>query len=212
MNAPRILPVAAGIGYSVAWIAGLSVASASTGVRSSGAEIIKGYAGHRTGATLQFLLTEVVAALCLAVVVVAVAAAGRRAGALRPARWLLVAGLAATAISVGQGALGAHLVNSVVPAGDARLAATLTGLVNRADGVKMFVLAVLVCAGFGLVRPGVLPRWLGYGGLAVAVPLVASGIGYLLLVNALSLAAYASLPLLLIWVTGAGVVVRPADR
>jgi len=46
---------------------------------------------------------------------------------------------------------------------------------------------------------------LTYVALGLAVAIVASGIGYLFLLNTLALAAWVSLPLLLVFVTGAGV-------
>jgi len=67
----------------------------------------------------------------------------------------------------------------------------------------MLALAALAVSA-GLSRA--LPRWLCGVGVALAVAIVASGVGYLLLLNGLALAAWMSLPLLMVWVTGTGVV------
>jgi len=55
-----------------------------------------------------------------------------------------------------------------------------------------------------LARNAVLPRWLGVVATLLAVVILGSGIGYLLLIPALAALAYVSGPLLLVWVTGVG--------
>jgi hypothetical protein len=185
----------AAIAYSASWVAGLLVFSASTNVRSTGAELIAGYQGGL--GTLQFVLTEGVASVCLALVAWAFGGVVRATG-------LVAAGLAFV-----QCALGIYLTVSLVPAGDAESAETVFAAINRVDGVKMFVLAAMAIGGFVFGRrTGRLPAWLGYVALALAVAIVASGIGYLLLIDSFAMAAYVSLPLLLVWVTGAGLALR----
>lgn len=76
----------------------------------------------------------------------------------------------------------------------------------------MLALAALAVVGIGLARRGVLPRWLGYTGGFLAVALVVTGIGYLLLNTTLARAAFVSLPLLLVWVTGTGVGIARTSR
>ena len=212
----------AGIAYTAAWLAGLTVAAAGTDVSSSGAEVVAALTGHEAAAALQYLLTEVVAAAALAVTVAGVArsaaaraaargdtAAGRAAGALRTAAFV------AAGLSAVQGVLGLVVALVAVPDADAGTAGALTEAVNRTDGVKMFVLAAMALLGLRAGRGGGLPRWLAPVAAALAVTVAASGVGYLLLVPSFALAAYASLPLLLVWVTGAGVAagLRPrADR
>jgi len=41
------VPAVAGLAYTVSWLAGLAVAPSSTDVRSAGAQVVAGYAGHR---------------------------------------------------------------------------------------------------------------------------------------------------------------------
>jgi hypothetical protein len=213
-------PLAGGLAYTGAWLAGLAVAPAGTDVTSSGAQVRSAVAGHLTGTAAQYLLTEVVAAAALAVTVTAVAGfaadgaqalgAGRDA-VLRAARALRLTALAAAAISVAQGALGLVLVQAA-HRGDDTLTGALAQTINRADGVKMLLLAALAVAGLRVGRAGLLPRWLSPVAVGLAVTVVASGVGYLLLVPALATAAYASLPLLLLWVTGAGIAVARRVR
>ena len=175
--------------------------------------MLAAYAGHQAAATAQFVLTEGAAAVFLAVVVIAIGRAGLRAAGGWPA-WLVIgAGLAAAAISLLQCVLGVYLTTSVVSAGHAGSAGAVSDAISRLDGVKMLVLAVMAVAGVLLSRrTAVLPRWLSATGVALAVAITASGIGYLLLLNSLALAAWISLPLLLVWVTGSGIALGRAGR
>ena len=202
-------PALAGIGYAAAWLAGLSIFSSSTTVNSAGPQVVAGYTGHQAVATAQFALTEGLAAVCLAVVAAAI---GRASVTARAARVVAMAGGAAAVISLAQCAIGVYLVNSAVPAGHAATAGTLNEAITRMDGVKMLVLAGMGLAGAGLARRGLLPRWLGYAGLALAVAVTVSGLGYLMLVSGLAAAAWASLPLLLVWVAGAGIALGRRGR
>ena len=207
------VPAVAGVAYTAAWVAGLSVSSSSTSVRTSGPKVLAAYAGHQAAATAQFALTEGAAAVFLAVVVIAIGRARLQAAAGRPARLVMGAGLTAAAISLVQCVLGVYLTTSVVSAGHAGTAGAASDAISRLDGVKMLVLAVMAVAGVVLARrTAVLPRWLSVTGVALAVAITASGIGYLLLLDPLALAAWVSLPLLLGWVTGSGIALGRAGR
>jgi hypothetical protein len=207
------VPAVVGLTYTASWLAGLAVSPSSTNVRTTGAEVVAGYAGHEAAAVTQFLLTEGTASLALAVVAIALGRAGLRAGAGTAARLTMGAGAAAAAVGLMQCALGLYLTLSVVPADHATTAATMTEAVNRLDGVKMFLLAAMAVAGTVMARrTGLLPRWLQWTGVALAIAITASGIGYALLNNTFALAAWLSLPLLLAWVTGAGIVLGRAGR
>lgn len=227
VTAPRrtmvVTPVAAGAAFAASWVAGLSVWSASTDVRSDGARIVAAYAGHEGVASLQFLLTEGIASLALAVVAIAVGRAGLvarpRPGGRSGARACLLAGLTtaagltAAAIGLVQCGIGLYLTSSVVPAGQADSAAVLTEAINRLDGVKMFVLAAMAIAGTVMaIETGLLPRWLRWTGVALAAAIVASGVGYAFLNAAMAMAAWLSLPLLIVWVAGSGIVVSRRAR
>jgi len=200
------VPAVAGLAYSASWLVGLTVSPSSTNVRATGAEVVAAFAGHQASGAAQYVLTEGAASLALAVVVIAVGRAGLRADAGRAARLTMGAGLAAAAIALVQCALGLYLTMSAVPADHISAAAAVSETVTRLDGVKMFVLATMAAAGTVMARQaGLLPRWLRYTGVALVVAIIASGIGYALLNNAFALTAWASLPLLLVWVTGAGI-------
>jgi hypothetical protein len=155
----------------------------------------------------QFALTEGLPVIGLAVVSVALARTARRSGTVLAARFAVTAGVAAALISLIQFVLGLVLAGTSAPG----TAGMLYAAVNRLDGVKMFALAIL---GLAAAASGVLPRWLRYTGIALAIALAASGVPYLLLLQGGAVLAYVSGPLLLLFITGTGIALgaRPASR
>ncbi|MGH3185078.1 MAG: hypothetical protein ACRDOE_24670 [Streptosporangiaceae bacterium] len=77
----------------------------------------------------------------------------------------------------------------------------------------MLALAVLGAAAATMT---VLPRWLRYTGIALAVAIACAGLVYLLLVASLAAAAGPALVLLLAFMTGCGIIIGmradPRDR
>ena len=202
-----VLPAALAIIYVVAWVAGLMVSPAGADVTASTAQVITSDLAQRGVTTASYLLTEGVAAVALAGVVITLWQAARRRHAGSSASLTLSAGLVAAGISMLQCVTGLFIVWWSAPSGQIRLAGTLLDLVNRIDGLKMGVLAVMAISALALVRrPRVLPHISAYLGLALAIALVASGVGYLLLIGPLLRAAFVSLPLLLLWVLLVGCV------
>jgi len=195
-----------GIAYTLSWIAGLAVAAPSPKLTASGAQIAAALAGHQTAVAAQFALTEGLPAAGLAIIAIALARAARRSGAAAAGRAALIAGGAAALISLLQFVLGAVLAGTASP-GTAHL---LYDAVNRLDGVKMFALAVLAPAG---AASRVLPRWLRHTGIGLAIAITASGIAYLLLLQSLAILATPSGVLLLVFITGTGILLgTPASK
>jgi hypothetical protein len=199
------VPGVTGIAYALSWIAGLSVGAPSPKLTASGAEIVAALAGHGTAVTTQFALTEGLPAVGLAIVSIALALAARRSGALEVARVAAIAGVAAALISLTQFVLGVALAGATAP-GTAHL---LYQAINRLDGVKMLTLAILALAG---AAAALLPRWLRYEAIALAIAITGSGVAYLLLLQGPAGLAYVSLPLLLVFITGTGIALGTADR
>ena len=200
-------PAVAGIAYTAAWAVGLAVWPSNLDVATSGAQVVATYTGHQVAAITQYLLVEGLAAVALAGVVLALGQTARRRGAGRLGGATVLSGTAAVLLSLVQCTLGLMLAAAAVPDGDTGRAGVLFDVINRMDGAKMFVLAIMAGAGVGLVRAGLLPRWLGYAGALLAAALIVSGTGYLLLSSRLAIAAFVSLPLLLVWVTGTGIAI-----
>ena len=185
------VPAAIGIGYTLSWIAGLAVPAPSPRFSASGAQIVSAVAGHAPALAAQYALTEGLPAAGIAVVAIGLA---RVAGS----RLAMVAGVTAAVISVLQFCLGVWLAATSSPV----TAHVLFQLVNRMDGGKMLVLAVLGAAAAAALA---LPRWLRYAGAALAVAIAASGVVYLLLLQSLELLAGPALVLLLLFITSAGI-------
>jgi hypothetical protein len=194
------VPGLVGLGYSLSWIAGLAVPAPSPGFGAPGAEVVAALAGHGPAIVTQFALTEGLPAAGIAVISVALARTARRSGATMAGRFALVSGLAAAIISAVQFGLGVALTVTSAP-GPAHL---LFASVDRLDGAKMLALAVLAAAAATMT---VLPRWLRYTGIALAVAITCSGLVYLLLVASLAAAAGPALVLLLAFMTGCGIII-----
>jgi hypothetical protein len=215
---------AIGVGYTLSWMAGLSVRAPSPRFAAPGADIVSALAGHSAALTSQFALTEGLPALGIAVISAALARAaagpgrtgtgrtgtgrtgtGRTGTGRIGSRVLLTAGLTSAAISFTQFVLGLLLVRTQNP-GSAHLLYTS---VNRLDGVKMLTLAVLGATAAGTA---VLPRWLRYTGSGLAVTIAVSGVVYLLLVQSLTVAAGPALLFLLVFITGTGITLGMKAR
>jgi hypothetical protein len=182
-------------------------------VAASGSQVVAAYTGHRGVAITQSLLVHGVAAVALAVVVLALGQAARRRDGGPLARATVVAGVSAAAVSLLQCALGLLLAGWVVPDGDSGRAGSLFAAINRLDGVKMLALAAMAASAADLVRrTRLLPGWLGWLGVLLAVALVVSGVGYLLLSSALAPTAFVSGALLLVWVAAAGISLEGRSR
>ena len=206
-------PAAAGIAFVAAWATGLAVWPSNLDVAAPGAKVVSAYAGHQGVAVTQYLLVEGAAAIALAIVVLALGRGAIRRGAARRGRVILLAGVGAVIVSLGECALGLMLSAGRMENGDTGRAGVLFHLINRMDGAKMLALATMALAGVNLARGGgLLPRWLGYVGAALAAAMIASGVGYLLLNNTLAQAAAVSLGLMLIWVAGTGATVGRGSR
>jgi hypothetical protein len=199
----RIVPPALGLVYVLAWAIGLSVGPASADVTASATQVVHGYLADQGGSIVSYLLTEGLAALALAGVVILLRRAARP-GSVGGA--MLAAGLTAATVSMAQCLTGVAVVAWIAPAGHVDLSAALIDAINRVDGAKMLILAAMAVASIPLVRARVLPTPFTYLAALLALALVLSGIGYLLALGALMEAAFVSLPLLILWVLAVGVV------
>jgi hypothetical protein len=77
-----------------------------------------------------------------------------------------------------------------------------SGCLALAAGVKMLALAALGLAG---AASGVLPRWLRYTGIALAIAIAASSVAYLLLLQSLAVLAIPAGVLLLVFITSTSI-------
>jgi hypothetical protein len=200
----RLGPAAAGIGYLVAWAAGLAAWPVNLALNATDAQVTAAYQAHPGGAVAQYLLAEGLAGLLLGVVLAA-ALISARAGRSVPGRLAAAAAAVAVAISLAQAAIGMFLVAAATHQDIAR-AGELSDLVTRLDGVKMLALAAVAAylAGRGAADRRS-PNWLRITATLAAVALAVSGLAYLLLASALAWTVYLSGPLLLLWISGTGI-------
>jgi len=194
----RTIPGLIGIGFTLSWIAGLSIPAPSPSFGASGAQIVTASSGHAPALVMQFLLTEGLPAAGIAVVSVTLARFAR-------SRLALVAGAAAALISLLQFILGCWVAATTSPG----TAHALCQMLDRMDGVKMMFLAVL---GAAAAAAAVLPRWLRLTGAALALTMAVSGVVYLLLAQGLATTAGPALVLLLIFMTGGGIWLGGRER
>ncbi len=207
-----LIPVVAGIGFTLSWVIGLVLPVPNLAVNAPASEVIARYGPHLGLVQAQFALTEGLPAVGLAVITVFLARAAGRAVGRGRARVIMVSGLLASVISLAQYALGVMLAGWALPGHASGRTAVLFQAVNRLDGVKMLALAVLAAATLALTGPGgPLPRWLRYASLALAISITVSGAGYLFLIEALAPVAYVAGLALLVWVTGVGVALGQAS-
>jgi hypothetical protein len=199
-------PAVAALSFAAAWATGLVIGPASLDVTAPDAAVLRAYAESQGAAIAQVVLTQGVAAAALAVVVLALGQAARGRDARRIARRIEVAGLAAVVLSLVQGAHGIRLAGWVAPEGDSARVGRVFEFINRIDGVKMLLLAIVAVSGMALARQaGLLPRRADFARVVLAAALTGGGVGYLLPNPALAWMALLALPLLLIWVAGMGV-------
>jgi hypothetical protein len=193
---------AAGFVYVAAWLIGLATAPSAPDPDAADATIQAFYADNGSAALLQATLVHGIAGIALAAFVVALARRLAAAGAR--ATVLLLAGLAAAAVSLIQYGMEIAL-NRAAAGGHSATSATLFHAVNIADTVKLVLLAVAIGAATRLAAD-TFPRWLRVAGYVAVPSLVLGGLAFVVNSDPLSAVLALSLLLLLLWVGSVGVV------
>jgi hypothetical protein len=204
------VPVLAGVAYLLVWLASQLVGAPNPSIAASGAQVVTSFAGHGGPNMAMFVLAEGVTVVALVVVAVAVARPVLHRGAPPLARLAAQVGVgfavAAAVVSWVELALGVWLISALVPEGRTGTAGAVFHAVNRVDGAKMFLLAVMAAAlsVLAMTTP-LLPRWLAPLGFLLAATLVVSGLGWVLLEPGLGNSVYVSGILLVVFVASTGV-------
>lgn len=191
-----------GITYVLAWIVGLSTGVPNLKLQATGTQIAHAYTTHQVAAYLQFIIAEGLTAVALAVTLFATYRLSRSAN--RPVL-MLIAGLSAALISVIMCVGGVWLIH-MAPHASLDHIRSLYGFVNRLDGPKMWILALMGMSGVQVLRKQFMPAWLSWAGIAMAITLLVSGIAYGTLSDTLQPSVYVSGILLLLWVCSTGIV------
>ena len=204
------LPVIAVAVYLLAWIAGLAIQPPAPAIDASAIDVASHFQSERATSFVRSLLVHGVSAGALIAIASVLYRAARSHGELRTGRILYASACAGAVVSFLQMALGFTLAATAETA-EAGRANSLFDAINRLDGVKMIAFAVMASAGVVLTRRGAFPRWLGVVGSVLGGTLLLSAAGYLLLDPNLATAAFISLPLLLVWVSGSGLFAAQAS-
>jgi hypothetical protein len=209
----RFIPAAAGVAYLAAWVAGLSVWPVNLALNATAAQEAASHAAHPAEASAQYLLTEGLAGLLLAVMLGSALLPRLRIRASRRATaGAVILGAIAVAVSLTQCVIGL-VVTSAAADHDVTTSGDLFRLLNHLDGVKMLALAITALCLAAVKSPSpALPRWLRATAVLLAVALAASGYAYLSLTNSLAWTAYVSGVLLIVWVTGTGIALTVRQR
>jgi hypothetical protein len=199
----------AGICYTVAWVVSFAPGAPMPSVAASGSQVVAAYSGRTWQTIVNLALSEGVAAVALAVVVLLVGSSARRAGARWAGLAVVVFGVTAAVVSLAELVMAAWLQYGPVASGNNAAAGALSSAVWRIDGAKLFVLAAMAVAlGVLSLTSAVLPRWLALLAHPLALSLVLAGFGLVLLAAGLSDAVFVAGVLLLAVVTAAGVTLR----
>lgn len=196
------VPGAAAV-YVAAWVVGLALPVPGLPSEPTAVDALARYTQSGPAVALQATLVHAVAGVALAILTVGLAslAHGWRRSSI------LAAGLGAAAVSIGQATLAViGVARSSVE--DAGWSLSVLNAVNRADVLKLVLLAVLVTSVTATMRQAdVVPRWLVALGTGSAVLLVLGAASFLATAALLDAALVASLVVLLVWVGSVGVLI-----
>lgn len=203
-------PALAGVAYAVAWITSQLTGAPNPSIAAPGTQLVASFAGHGGSMLAMFVLAEGAAAIALTVVVVFVARAARQPGIRHAARLAAMTaagfGIASAVTSLVELGIGVWLFGTVLPQRRTVTFGTAYHALERLDGAKMFLLAVMAVALAAVaISAPILPRWLAPIGFLLGAGLVVSGLGWVLLAPGLSNSVYVSGILLVVFVTATGV-------
>ena len=206
----------AGIIYVLAWLIGLFLAPSAPDPFGSAVTINAYFSAHRPAAMIQSVFIHGLAGVALLGLTVALWNYLATRDTAGPRRVMLAAGVLAAAVSFLQVAFMIGIYVHVGQQGSANGTRTLFNAINKADTIKLILLAVFVgAASWAASRNGAMPRWVAWLGAVTVVFLVVGGLAFLVRSAVLNLALDVSLPLLLLWAAAASISMiwrRPADR
>jgi hypothetical protein len=191
----------AGAVYVLAWLVGLLVAPSAPSQTDPDIKVQVFFQHHHTATLIQALLVHGVAGVAFAGFVVTLAGSRLvpRSGSARAL--LLVAGLAAAAVSLIQVVLEVAINRHVAGTGSASTTASLFHAVNVADTVKLTLLGLAIAAATRAMEDThAVKKWMQRLGYALLPILVIGGLAFVVHSAAFSAVLDLSLLLLLLWV------------
>jgi len=206
----------AGIAYVLAWLIGLFLAPSAPDAFGSAGTINAYFSAHRSAALIQSVFVHGLAGVALLGLTAALWSYLAAGDTAVPRKVMLAAGVLAAAVSYLQVAFMIAIYVHVGRHGSADGTRTLFNAINKADTVKLILLAVFVgAASWAASRNGALPRWVIWTGAVTVVFLVVGGLAFVVKSGVLNAALDVSLPLLLLWAAAASISIlwrRPAAR
>lgn len=197
----------AGIVYTAVWLIGLVIAPAAPDAFGSASTINGYFVAHRSAAMIQSVFVHGLAGVALVAFAVALwSYLPHDANLALPRRLMMVSGLLAAAVSFLQVALMIGIYVNVGRHGSADGTRTLFSAINKADTIKLILLAVFVGAvSYAASQVPALPRWVVWTGAATAIFLVVGGLAFVINSGVLNAALDISLLLLLLWAAATSV-------
>ena len=206
----------AGIAYVLAWLIGLFLAPSAPDAFGSAGTINAYFSAHRSAALIQSVFVHGLAGVALLGLTAALWSYLAAGDTAVPRKVMLAAGVLAAAVSYLQVAFMIAIYVHVGQHGSADGTRTLFNAINKADTVKLILLAVFVgAASWAASRNGALPRWVIWTGALTVIFLVVGGLAFVVKSGVLNAALDVSLPLLLLWAAAASISIlwrRPAAR
>jgi hypothetical protein len=199
----------AGIIYVLAWLVGLFLAPSAPDPSASAATVNDYFVAHRSAALLQALFVHGLAGIALAVFAFALwgyLTAERSRSA--PAPLMLGFALLAAAASLVQFALAIATYTHVGGHGSASGTRALFNAINKADTIKLVLLAIFIgAATVAARRLQAFPRWVLWEGIVTVPFLVIGGLAFVIDAGVLNLFLGLSLLLLLLWAAAASITI-----
>jgi len=196
----------AGIAYVLAWLIGLFLAPSAPDPYGSAGTIKAYFSAHRSAAMIQSVFIHGLAGAALLGLTAALWSYLAAGDTTVARRLMLAAGVLAAIVSFLQVAFMIGIYVRAGRHGSADGTRTLFNAINKADTVKLILLAVFVgAASWAASRNGALPRWVVWTGAVTVVFLVVGGLAFVVKSGVLNVALTISLPLLLLWAAVASI-------
>ncbi len=202
-----------GFVYVAVWVIGLLIPTGTLSASMSNADIQQVLLAHQLARTVQVYLIDGVAGISILLFAVAAASLFQAADEKNFARVVLAAGIATGSISFVQAGVQQTLVNPDLLASEDMPFRMLLVLVNQIDTFKLMALALLsISTSIPGLRTRLIPTWINWIGIILAVALLLGGFSFIFVNSILTAVLFASLPMLLVWVSAVSAVAMKRNQ
>jgi hypothetical protein len=199
--------------YVAVWVLGLLIPTGTLSASMSNAELQQVLLAYQPARLIQVYLIDGAAGIAILLFAVTVASLFQPAGERNLPHVVLGTGIAAGTISLVQAGVQQTLVSADLLTSVEVPFRTLLVLVNQIDTFKLLALALLsVSTSILGLRTRLISTWINWLGIALAIALLLGGLSFAFANPMLKAVLFASLPMLLVWVSAVSVVgMRPAN-